>query len=140
MSHIIVFLLFVSSFCISSSLHTSKIQTRLQVSSHSSNHIQPHKNMDLFFKRDSMESGFSPVFKEKSIEFSSLSKSEYVDYEESQTLLSASASSSGIDEEAPSKGLLPPWLPSFTTACLGGLLFGSDIGTSKYYFDVVNLL
>lgn len=27
--------------------------------------------------------------------------------------------------------LLPPWFPSFTTACLGGLLFGLDIGSSS---------
>ena len=27
--------------------------------------------------------------------------------------------------------LLPPWLPSFSTAALGGLLFGSDIGCSS---------
>jgi MFS family permease len=27
--------------------------------------------------------------------------------------------------------LLPPWFPSFVTACLGGLLFGLDIGSSS---------
>jgi sugar porter (SP) family MFS transporter len=33
--------------------------------------------------------------------------------------------------------LLPPWLPSFGTAALGGLLFGSDIGSSS---SVVRIL
>jgi len=27
--------------------------------------------------------------------------------------------------------ILPPWFPSFATACLGGLLFGLDIGSSS---------
>jgi MFS family permease len=34
-------------------------------------------------------------------------------------------------------GLLPPWLPSFATAATGGLLFGSDIGSSS---SVVRIL
>lgn len=29
------------------------------------------------------------------------------------------------------KSQLPPWLPTFGTAALGGLLFGSDIGCSS---------
>lgn len=34
-------------------------------------------------------------------------------------------------------GILPPWFPSFATACLGGLLFGLDIGSSS---SVVRIL
>ena len=130
---LLLIVVIVSNFCISSSLRTSKRLS--QVSFHSLNQQQQqpnnsYKNMDLFFKRDSMESGFSPIFREKSsVEFTSLSNRKDIDYEESQTLLSASSSSNIEDVDIPSKGLLPPWLPSFTTACLGGLLFGSDIGT-----------
>lgn len=40
-----------------------------------------------------------------------------------------------IQEEAPPT--LPPWLPAFGTAALGGLLFGSDIGASS---SVVRIL
>eukprot|EP01036_Dinobryon_divergens_P028026 gene28026-36908_t len=36
-----------------------------------------------------------------------------------------------------SVGILPPWFPSFATACLGGLLFGLDIGSSS---SVVRIL
>lgn len=126
MVHIIVAtFLFISSICISNSLYTSKFRFKQQLEVNSLSNS--FRNMNLFFKRDSMDSGFSPIFKEKSIEFSS-SKSD-ADYEESQTLLSAS--SSAIDDEVTTKSLLPPWLPSFTTACLGGLLFGSDIGCSS---------
>lgn len=48
-----------------------------------------------------------------------------------KTILSLeSAESSSINAE-PRKGGIPPWLPSFSTAALGGLLFGSDIGASS---------
>ena len=36
-----------------------------------------------------------------------------------------------VSEEESSSSGLPPWLPSFATAALGGALFGSDIGTSS---------
>lgn len=38
---------------------------------------------------------------------------------------------------APSKSLIPPWFPSFSTACLGGLLFGMDIGSSSSVLRVL---
>jgi MFS family permease len=40
-------------------------------------------------------------------------------------------------QESQSTGGLPPWLPAFGTAALGGLLFGSDIGSSS---SVVRIL
>ena len=49
----------------------------------------------------------------------------------------ASTSTTAATEEATSQGGLPPWLPSFMTAATGGLLFGSDIGSSS---SVVRIL
>ena len=46
-----------------------------------------------------------------------------------KTLQSSSISDVSVDDTKTS--LLPPWLPSFSTAALGGLLFGSDIGCSS---------
>ena len=46
-----------------------------------------------------------------------------------KTLQSSSISDVSIEDTKTS--LLPPWLPSFSTAALGGLLFGSDIGCSS---------
>ena len=35
------------------------------------------------------------------------------------------------------RGGLPPWIPSFGTAALGGLLFGSDIGASSSVVRII---
>jgi len=43
----------------------------------------------------------------------------------------SSIKSSSKAVEAEQKFNLPPWLPAFSTAALGGLLFGSDIGSSS---------
>lgn len=41
-------------------------------------------------------------------------------------------SSDALNEESEkSKQLIPPWFPAFGTACLGGLMFGLDIGSSS---------
>jgi len=45
------------------------------------------------------------------------------------SISSDSIESSDYNEEKSS--ILPPWFPSFATACLGGLLFGLDIGSSS---------
>ena len=50
--------------------------------------------------------------------------------------LYASTAADAGSERAPS-GSLPPWLPAFLTAAIGGLLFGSDIGASS---SVVRIL
>lgn len=52
------------------------------------------------------------------------------------TRIYAATESPGIQEDD-STGGLPPWLPAFGTAALGGLLFGSDIGSSS---SVVRIL
>ena len=52
-------------------------------------------------------------------------------------ITSSAASSASVDKEGQQSGLLPPWLPSFGTAALGGLLFGSDIGATS---SVVRIL
>eukprot|EP01035_Chromulina_nebulosa_P022676 gene22676-29361_t len=44
---------------------------------------------------------------------------------------------SNEDVQLSKPSALPPWLPSFVTAALGGLLFGSDIGSSS---SVVRIL
>lgn len=53
----------------------------------------------------------------------------------SASIKSNEISSDGEDQRK--KSLLPPWLPAFSTAALGGLLFGSDIGASS---SVVRIL
>ena len=50
------------------------------------------------------------------------------------TPLGGTLSSESVNEKI---GGVPPWLPSFGTAALGGALFGSDIGTSS---SVVRIL
>ena len=47
----------------------------------------------------------------------------------------AAGGTKGVDADI--SGSLPPWLPSFSTAATGGLLFGSDIGSSS---SVVRIL
>ena len=42
-----------------------------------------------------------------------------------------------IDDEQPKSGGIPPWVAPFSTAAMGGLLFGSDIGCSS---SVVRIL
>ena len=51
------------------------------------------------------------------------------------TPLGGTLSSESVNEKK--IGGVPPWLPSFGTAALGGALFGSDIGTSS---SVVRIL
>ena len=54
-----------------------------------------------------------------------------------QFTVSRATSSSVSNEDAKPTSSLPPWLPCFITAALGGLLFGSDIGSSS---SVVRIL
>jgi len=49
----------------------------------------------------------------------------------------ASQPSTVVSSEEQKKNLLPPWFPAFSTACLGGLMFGLDIGSSS---SVVRIL
>lgn len=49
----------------------------------------------------------------------------------------ASQPSASVSSEEQKKSLLPPWFPAFSTACLGGLMFGLDIGSSS---SVVRIL
>ena len=42
-----------------------------------------------------------------------------------------------VDKEQPKSGGIPPWVAPFSTAAMGGLLFGSDIGCSS---SVVRIL